>query len=868
MKFNFRKIASALASTAMVSSTVALAAAANFPAPFVENGAADVAIVYGNSLDLAAVTDVQTALSSELASTSTGGTAGAASDEAYLLATSSSPLLLNASVNSVRSSVSEANLPSVLGEVEFSGNVDADMTYKIVLGSYPRVVFDAIPTSSDDPQVGIALSTSTSNYLYNATITFDQAVNLTHADSEGEDIMLFGQEFQIATSTTGTSLVLFKSAAGIFLDSETNPSEVIDLEGETYTVELVAATDTSATLRVTDSSGSTDLKEISESASKKILGVEFSVKTADESTATNKLQADIIAGAEKYTFADGSGVTVGSDNTEIDGTNVDFTGNVAALTGITVQVTAADGNEDAILPGGEFVDPVFGSFRLYFEGLGVEDEDREDISVKTSGVDKMTVSFTTWEGDEIENFEFLNNETGDQLTSFLGDSNEWRLVVREMGQINESGYAVVGNEVEGRLVELQQLSNQTTGYNNDVVKFVNVGSGQDYNGIIDGEGTADVSIGDDYVITYVDDRAGDGAQHVRLNWPESTGNNMIVYPTIETSKGAKLAFYEPLTIDLSNWDGAGNDLAGVMFPDGNGYTTITAVPGTGSGGDNVTIDGTLLNATSTATVTVGQLTYTFDASTSVNQTTIYLNDVDSGSTITRPGIMLFEEEDDANLYQALIVQTAGGGDSNNGVGVSDVDFTWNTDTGPNGDDYANTGLQRESNDDLYDMMDIWGTMVTTDQSDSDQFTSVISYPDNQVKALLYADSLVQGSGSTTTLGEIKVMDNELETSGMQTKNLIIVGGSCVSNAAKTLVGATGTGCEGDWTTATGAGTGEWIIQTFENPWASSKVATVVAGWEAPDTQNAATYLTTQDVEIATGEKLQGSTADAAVSVTV
>src|SRR3989344_6614620 len=99
MKFNFRKIASALASTAMLGSTVAVAAAANFPAPFVANGAADVAIVYGNTLDFVAVTDITTALSTALAG-SNG--AAAASSEAYALYTSSTPLQLNNSLNSVR----------------------------------------------------------------------------------------------------------------------------------------------------------------------------------------------------------------------------------------------------------------------------------------------------------------------------------------------------------------------------------------------------------------------------------------------------------------------------------------------------------------------------------------------------------------------------------------------------------------------------------------------------------------------------------------------------------------------------------------------------------------------------------------------
>ncbi|PJC44409.1 hypothetical protein CO038_03920, partial [Candidatus Pacearchaeota archaeon CG_4_9_14_0_2_um_filter_39_13] len=75
MKFNFRKIASAAASTALIGSTIALAAAANYPAPFVQNGAADVGIVWGSSAlnsDLVAAANIQSDLSDALAAQSSG----------------------------------------------------------------------------------------------------------------------------------------------------------------------------------------------------------------------------------------------------------------------------------------------------------------------------------------------------------------------------------------------------------------------------------------------------------------------------------------------------------------------------------------------------------------------------------------------------------------------------------------------------------------------------------------------------------------------------------------------------------------------------------------------------------------------------
>src|SRR3989344_4773045 len=147
MKFNFRKIASTIASTAMLGSTVALAAAANFPAPFVSNGVADVAIVYGNNLDLSAVTEISTALSTALAG-GAGGSAAAASVDAYPLYTGSTPLQLNNSLSSVRTSVTEGNLPSILSDTEFSGNVDAEAQFQIVLGTNPRVIWNCASAST------------------------------------------------------------------------------------------------------------------------------------------------------------------------------------------------------------------------------------------------------------------------------------------------------------------------------------------------------------------------------------------------------------------------------------------------------------------------------------------------------------------------------------------------------------------------------------------------------------------------------------------------------------------------------------------------------------------------------------------------
>jgi len=877
MKFNFRKIASTIASTAILGSTVALAAAASFPAPFVQNGAADVAIVYGNSLDLVAVTDISTSLSSALASS---GNAAGASNDAYPLFTSSTPLQLNNSLNSVKSSVSESNLPSVLSDQEFSGDVDVTETFRINLGGNPRTIFAKEPTSSDDPAIGLFYSTSATNSLYNATVTFDQAVNFTHEDTQGESINLFGQKFTVSSASTTSKLVLFKSAETLYLSvgaASSVPSQTVEVNGETYTVELVAASDTSATIKVTNSAGQSDQKEINEAASKKILGVEIAVDNADESTATNTIQAQLLVGADRLTLQDGDEVTLGTDNDPIDGTQVDFetttyTGNISK---ITIQVFAADGSNDFMKAGDEFVDPVFGSFRLVFNPGNADltsTDGREEISIKPSGNDMGVISFSDYNDNSISNFEWLNNKTGNGAGAMLADSNNWPFVVRELGAVNESGTTILGNEDEAVLLELTDITNNTNTATKDTITVKNLMTGTTTTGTETSEGTGTIDLaGNSYTFKYNDDKSGDGSARVRFDSPDSSAGQLVLYPTIQTSKGANLAFYEPLTITMADIDGIGTDATGFVFPDGDGYTTATLSSWSNSSTGNLwnitfgstvsTLDTNVANIGVTGAI--GKLTYNVTTTGTANSSKVYL--VDSGANILRPAVVLFEDKDESSVYNTVIVETSGAGISDNGVSVSEASFSWNGDADMKNSAYGSNGYEKESVNDIYVKLDQWGTLVTTDETDSDQYNMVLSYPEEQTTAMIYVDGLVEGSGSTT-LGDVKVMDDELASSGMSGKNLIVVGGSCVNTAASTLLGGS-TGCGASWTAATGAGSGEWVIQTFANPWASSKVATLVAGWEQGDTANAATYLKTQNPLTNVGHKLTGTTATAATVVT-
>ncbi len=872
--FNFRRVASVLASATMITSTVALAAAANYPAPFIQGGTADVGVVYGGnaaSTDFVAVVDITNNLQASLASQTASGsttTGGSISGEAAPLFSGATKLYINDTLNAVFTVVTESELPTVLADETFSGNVDATLTQTLDVGSNPRLTFAKQPTSSDDPELAWTLGTSTTTqYLYNATVSFNKAVNLSHASSEGQTIKMFGQTFTISSSTDATDLILLKSAEKVSLDSD-NPTAEVTVGGNTYTLELVSASDTAATIRVTDSSGKSDSKEVSEAQSKKINGITIAVDTADETNL--KLSATVIAGAEKVTMTSGSSITIGENADVIDGTSVLFTGGVGAMTKLVVTVAAPNSDVDAIRTGEEFLDPVFGSFKLNFAGFNIPEDSssREAISVSNSGDDKMQLTLTDRRGNT-KTVQWAINLS--EKIELQHDSDYRNITVFEAGQTYRNEWIVVGNEDTGRLLRVSTITNQTTGYSSDKVRFTDIFSGDTYEATLTADGTGTVTIGGKvYTLNYYGDASSaEDSRYIKLNYPDSVAAaNAVIFPTIQTNKGALLAFYEPTKVNLTAWDGllTGTATTVLEFPDGDGYTTATFTPGAQTGNFTLTGAGSgTLNTSQAAkfggvALTIGRLTYNATTTGTTNQTEIVLLQPD-GTPVYDPALIIFEEQDDNNNYEALIVTLEPGKTSDDGLGVDDVVRTWGADTVWDAVSLASDSKKSKE-------MDLWGTLISVDSSDSDQKSAVISYPNEQVYSEIYfagADaSITAGTSSSSTvkqLGSVTVSDSEV--SSVSGKNIVVVGGSCVNSVAANLLG--GALCGANFESSTGVGAGSFLIQTFDR--GNSKVATLVAGYNAADTTNAAKALTTQTIDTSVGKKYKGSSATSVTLVT-
>ena len=147
---------------------------------------------------------------------------------------------------------------------------------------------------------------------------------------------------------------------------------------------------------------------------------------------------------------------------------------------------------------------------------------------------------------------------------------------------------------------------------------------------------------------------------------------------------------------------------------------------------------------------------------------------------------------------------------------------------------------------------------------SGQKSIKVMYHGDEVAADVYITSptvsVSTGTGASS-LGEVLVKDSEVAS--VSTKNLIIVGGSCINSAAASVLG--GTYCGAAFTQSTGVGSGEFLIKGFTGTTVTSKLALVVAGYDAADTVNAATYLRTQTVD--TAKEYKGTSSTSATMVT-
>ncbi|MEM4153148.1 MAG: hypothetical protein QXK80_03505 [Candidatus Pacearchaeota archaeon] len=196
-------------------------------------------------------------------------------------------------------------------------------------------------------------------------------------------------------------------------------------------------------------------------------------------------------------------------------------------------------------------------------------------------------------------------------------------------------------------------------------------------------------------------------------------------------------------------------------------------------------------------------------------------------------VVLYEEEDEDGNSNEIYAGFIWDGTDNR------IELTEPT------DNLGYIDLQEIEDTDKYEDYSVWGTKVWYDSSG--QGKVVLSYPDEQAIVSAYVTetgvTLGEAGGGGVPGSFLAVLDTEL--SDVKNMNVIVIGGSGINRAAAELLGVSYPtyGSQEAWQKATNVdGPGKAIIKLMDSPWATGKMAMLVAGWEGVDTRRATKAL--------------------------
>ncbi len=872
-----KRVMAGLGSALMAGATLAapVFAGKTIGEAFGEMTPANTVVVVGEN---AAVSDVVAAIAVAAklgqhgaTATVTGGTAVSEVSGGVSLDDPSDKIYLGDEINKVKDTLTSKDLPNILAKGSFEDDEGETYDYSQYIEIGDNVVKFVQENSDEDPVVEIDMTSGSAGYTYKYKVDFNKAVNFLKKDSDGRNVMagntleLGGISFTISAETTSDKLVLYKASESITLNM--GDEKTVTVEGNEYTIKVLGF-DTDKDEVVLSVNGVTD--SVKEGRSRTIGGLEIYAKTV---TAWNNGQDGIAVlqvGSEKITLENNQPVMVGDDEDEIDGTNVVFTwgngsSNMFSVAGFEIQVSYPDSDNDYIAAGSEFVDPVFGTFKVKFDSVvpDLKDESRDVIKVKNDGDSKGYVEFKDKDG-EIRKIYWAYDGSGLNDVILRGSDRDNEILVVEGAEVAEKNITFVstGDEKYTHLLKVKDIKlDDEEGY----VEFEDVVTGETYKteeGTFQTAGTDSLDLiidGKTYTVELVDDNSDSDSDGIA---PEITvsydaDSKTIVYPTIELNNGEKLAVTD---VETGLNPGFANSGDSVTYILPTGELTLTVTAGDGTNSDIVeTTDGK--NVCGGTTVTVGSITYSVtangcDTDNAVDDITLDI----SISGVSTPALLLIEEENDAqdDAENAIVISTD---DSDGNDKISfDIDMT-----DPNA--YAYEGLST-SNDDISAYLDTYGTYAEKDSSDDDHTVVTVWYPDTQMIARIAVGpepkfgAAVSGGTAEISFPAVSAsmakLDSEVSSGDKSGYNLILVGGPAINSLVAELADAGKTLTLDQWRTDY---VNKAIVQVVEDAFASGKTALIVAGYEAADTRNAAAKLLSGELDNKEAAVISGDTVE-------
>ncbi len=802
MRLNFRKITSVLSCGIMAVSTIGFAAAASYPMPFVSGGSADVAIVYGTGSGVSSLDVVQANnIAVNLQSSLTGGTSGSTSSAS--------------GGDSVK--LEKSSTKFQLGE-GISDVVSTSITSDSPNGGLPTLLAD-----------GTYVDTNNDEHDYTQKIDL---ANLTFTMFDDDD-------YKTDTPTLGMRVASGAHVLNYSLEFTDEPewadidSTNIDIMGKNY---FVLSHTANTTINLLDAAQTATL---SEGESTTVNGHDVSisfiggsgsdaeVKLNVDGEVTNSLNEgdtqklsngdyvgvkdisvqDYAGGVKTVEFSIGNGKLVLKDGVDVE-MNDD---SISDLTSYITTTAGATGTINKIVIQWDAEDDMFVTPDSSIEMPGFKAVKLSMADMYTPVEEPIVIQAGSTTYAQLKDFP-LKSSTED-INILYGNSSDWQGVGKESGHL------------------LTTQTNATTlTYDKDT---------------------------DDYFVASYND-----------------GSNAESYLMRATSFGlvSGSVINNQTTIQYKK-DGTWTDLkSGAKDDDvvsiGNVELTITDIKKSPAnsviitGGSHVQFNMLYYEQGMQVYLPYEYSVVNYTASGTGKTGALETNTTGIGYVVPTTLDLVFAEEDkNGNIGQGKNVTATLGWNS---ATTKEASVTTVSGNNPS---FAEIGSTEHYQSYVYSAL---ATALDWDKS-GDQNKLTLTYHGGESYGEFYLTSpgatITPGesgtSGSGTQIGEVLVKDTQV--SSVSSRNLIVVGGSCINSAAASVLGVAQHTCGADFTTATGVGSGQFLIKGVSGAYSTGKIALVVAGYEAADTVNAATYLTTQTVD--TSKEYKGTSSTSATLVT-
>src|SRR3990172_8194521 len=369
MRLNFRKISALASSALMLGMTAGIAAAANYPAPFVSGGSLNVAIVYGSGAALSDQTAAQSISTSLSGFVSGGGTP--TGGDSFKLERSSTFFHLGDNVTEVYSSdIDDDELEELLADGVYvdDDNDEFDFTQKIVIGGNLQLgMFEDNDYAEDDPTVGFRVPSGTTVLTYTLTMT-DQPLL---ADLTTTDITMMGRSYYVLSNSSSGSnfiLTLLDSAE----DTTLSEGSTATVSGHSVSIDFISSSEVVLIVdgTATNGLGETDTQKLADGSYVGIKDIRFNSKEGTTSS------VEFSIGSGKLKLTSGSDVEINDD--VVNDLTATIVNTTTALTSIALAWAADD--DLFITPTSSITMPGFEAVTLSFGGLDYPAE--ETIAVE------------------------------------------------------------------------------------------------------------------------------------------------------------------------------------------------------------------------------------------------------------------------------------------------------------------------------------------------------------------------------------------------------------------------------------------------------------------------------------------------------